>query len=183
MSNIVSNEKFKPTLVIGASKVKLVLWYFVNAVFFKSSINPSSALKIILLKAFGAKIGEGVVIKPSVNIKYPWKLNIGDYTWIGEEAWIDNLVQVSIGKSVCISQGALLLTGNHNYKKTTFDLITGEILLEDGVWIGARATVCPGTVCRTHSIVTVGSVVSKELEPYGIYKGNPAIKISDRFIS
>lgn len=183
MSNIVSNEKFKPTLVIGASKVKLVLWYFVNAVFFKSSINPSSALKIILLKAFGAKIGEGVVIKPSVNIKYPWKLNVDDHTWIGEEVWIDNLVQVSIGKSVCISQGALLLTGNHNYKKTTFDLITGEILLEDGVWIGARATVCPGTVCRTHSIVTVGSVVSKELEPYGIYKGNPAIKISDRFIS
>ena len=183
MSNIVSNEKFKPTLVIGASKVKLVLWYFVNAVFFKSSINPSSALKIILLKAFGAKIGEGVVIKPSVNIKYPWKLNVDDHTWIGEEVWIDNLVQVSIGKSVCISQGALLLTGNHNYKKTVFDLITGEILLEDGVWIGARATVCPGTVCRTHSIVTVGSVVSKELEPYGIYKGNPAIKISDRFIS
>ena len=127
-------------------------------------------------------MGEGVVIKPSVNIKFPWKLSIGDHSWIGENVWIDNLAKVSIGNNVCISQGAYLLTGNHNYKKTTFDLITAEIILEDGVWIGAKAIVCPGVTCKTHAILTVASVASKDLDAYTIYRGNPAIKINDRVI-
>lgn len=73
--------------------------------------------KIWMLRKFGAKIGKGVFIKPLVNIKYPWNLDIGDYTWIGENVWIDNLTQVKIGSNVCISQGAMLLCRNHNYKK------------------------------------------------------------------
>ncbi|MCK5559754.1 MAG: colanic acid biosynthesis acetyltransferase WcaF, partial [Thermoplasmata archaeon] len=117
-----------------------------------------------------------------VNIKYPWLLGLGNYTWIGEGVWIDNLTHVEIGSNSCISQGALLLTGNHNYKKTSFDLITGEILLEDGVWIGAKSVVCPNVKCKSHSILSVGSVAINDLEPYGIYQGNPAIKIRDRNI-
>ena len=77
-------------------------------------LNPFSGLKVFLLQLFGAKVGKGVVIKPNVNIKYPWLLEIGDYTWIGERAWIDNLAQVKIGKNCCISQGAMLLCGNNN---------------------------------------------------------------------
>ena len=80
-----------------------------------------------LLRLFGAKIGKKVIIRPSVKVTYPWKLSIGDYSWIGEDVWIDNLEQVIIGSNVCISQGAMLLCGNHNYKKVTFDLIIGEI--------------------------------------------------------
>ena len=80
-----------------------------------------------------------MVIKPSVNIKYPWRLTIGSFVWIGEGVWIDNLENVVIGDNVCISQGAMLLCGNHNYKKTTFDLIVGSITLEDGVWVGAQS--------------------------------------------
>ena len=98
---------------VGASYPKQLIWYFVNVLFFKSSFNPFSSLKVALLRAFGAKVGRGVVIKPSVNIKYPWKLSIGDYSWIGEEVWIDNLDQVKIGANCCISQGALLLCGSH----------------------------------------------------------------------
>ena len=100
--------------------------------------NPSSCLKVRLLRMFGAKMGRGVIIKPSVNIKYPWNLVVGDYTWIGENVWIDNLTQVTMGRNVCISQGAMLLCGNHNYRKTTFDLMIGSITLEDGVWVGAQ---------------------------------------------
>ena len=65
---------------------------------------------------FGAKIGKGVIIRPGVSVKYPWKLQIGDNTWIGENVWIDNLSNIIIGKNVCVSQGAMLLSGNHNYK-------------------------------------------------------------------
>jgi putative colanic acid biosynthesis acetyltransferase WcaF len=77
----------------------------------------------------------------------------------------------------------MLLTGNHNYKEMTFDLMTGEIKLEDGVWIGARAVVCPGVVCRSHSVLTVQSVAGKDMEANGIYQGNPAHKVKKRIIS
>jgi putative colanic acid biosynthesis acetyltransferase WcaF len=74
----------------------------------------------------------------------------------------------------------LLLTGNHNYKTTSFDLTIAEIILEDGVWIGAKSIVCPGITCKTHSVLSVGSVATKTLEAYSIYQGNPAVKIKDR---
>ncbi len=160
-----------------------IVWYFVNVLFFVSHIFPFSGLKIRLLQLFGSKVGVGVMIKPGVNIKYPWKLVIGDYSWIGEDVWIDNLEQVIIGSNACISQGALLLTGNHDYKKSSFDLITGEITLEDGVWIGAKSIVGPGVRCGSHSILAVGSFTSKDLDAYGIYQGNPAVKIRNREIS
>ena len=134
----------------------------------------------MLLKLFGAEVGEGVLIKPYVNIKYPWLLTIGSHVWIGENVWIDNVANVQIGNNVCLSQGALLLTGNHNYKKPSFDLMLGEITLEDGVWIAAGAIVCPGVTCKTHSILSVGSVAAKDLEPYSIYLGNPAVKSRQR---
>jgi putative colanic acid biosynthesis acetyltransferase WcaF len=183
MSNgTVNNASYKANLVIGASLVKRVLWYLVNALLFKNPLNIFSSLKVLLLRSFGAEVGKGVVIKPSVNIKYPWKLKIGEHSWIGEGVWIDNLAQVVIGDNVCISQGAFLLCGNHNYKKETFDLMLGDIILEDGVWIGAKAIVCPGIICATHSVLSVGSVITKNTEPFGIYQGNPAQKVGERII-
>jgi putative colanic acid biosynthesis acetyltransferase WcaF len=139
-------------------------------------------LKVFLLRLFGAKIGKGVNIKPSVNIKYPWRLTIGDYSWIGENVWFDNLDNVVIGYNGSFSQGAMLLCGNHNYKKTTFDLIIGAITLEDGVWIGAQSVVCPGVVCKSHAILTVNSVATSDLKSYTIYQGNPAKEIRKRVI-
>lgn len=173
------NSWFKPK----ASKLKIILWLIVNAIFFRNPLNLWSGSKVVLLKLFGAEIGKNVLIKPAVNIKYPWLLKIGDHTWIGENVWIDNLTKVTIGQNVCISQGALLLTGNHNYKNPTFDLMTGNIILEEGVWIGARSVVCPHVTCYSHSILTVGSVATSDLQAYTIYQGNPAIEIRKRKIT
>jgi putative colanic acid biosynthesis acetyltransferase WcaF len=168
---------------IGASRIRQAGWYVVNVLFFINRLNPFSGLKNLLLRWFGAKIGKGVVIKPAVNIKYPWKLTIGDYSWIGEKVWIDNLAAVTIGKNVCLSQGAMLLTGNHNFAKSNFDLMVAGITLEDGVWIGAQALVCPGVHCATHAVLTARSVATKNLEAYTINQGNPAVAVKQRVIS
>ena len=163
-------------------KWKIILWLIVNVLFFNNGLAIFNSLKCWLLRLFGAKVGKNVMIKPLVNIKYPWFLIIGDSVWIGENVWIDNLGSVTIGDNVCISQGALLLSGNHNYKKRFFDLMIGEITLEDGVWIGAKATVCGGVTCKTHSVLSVSSVASTDLEAFGIYQGVPAEKIRIRTI-
>lgn len=167
---------------IGAVRMKQACWYFINIIFFINPLNPSSALKCMLLRWFGAKLGQGVVIKPGVNIKYPWKLKTGDHVWVGEKVWIDNLADIVIGNNVCISQGAMLLTGNHNYKKISFDLMVAGIHLEDGVWIGAQAVVCPGVTAYSHSVLTVASVSAKNMEANTVYSGNPAVPVKQRII-
>jgi len=138
--------------------------------------------KVVLLRLFGADIGIGVTIKPHVNIKYPWHLRIGSFVWIGEGVWIDNLATVDISDNVCISQGAMMLTGNHNYTSPRFDLVTSPIRLSEGVWIGAKAIVCPGIICGSHSVLSVASVANSNLEENGIYQGNPARKVRERVI-
>ena len=158
------------------------IWYFFNAIFFKSSFFQSFSLKRAILKLFGAEIGVDVIIKPNVNIKYPWKLKVGDCVWIGEGVWIDNLDFVSIGSHCCISQGALLLCGNHDYSKSSFDLIVKPIVLGEGVWIGAKSLVCPGVIIGSHGVLSAGSVLSDDIKPYEIYRGNPAEKIKTRAI-
>ena len=167
----------------GGSILKRMLWYYTSALVFRSVLLPVSAIKVFLLRLFGSTIGKGVVIKPGVNIKYPWLLSIGDNTWLGEAVWIDNVAQVSVGSNVCISQGAILQTGSHNYKKAAFDLITGSIILEDGVWIGCRVVVNQGITVASHAVLTSGSVATKNLEPYTVYQGNPAVAVRPRVIS
>ena len=153
-----------------------------SALFVQCHWNPFSGIRIFLLRLFGAKIGKGVVVKPGVNIKYPWNLSIGNYTWIGENVWIDNLTHISIGNDVCISQGAYLLTGNHDFSKKTFDLMVKPITIEDGVWIGAKVIVCPGVTAESHAVLTAGSVATKNLAAYTIYSGHPAAAVKERSI-
>ena len=179
----VNNAAYRTTLQIGAGKLKQVCWYFTNIFFFKNYLYISSGCKVFLLRFFGASVGEGVVIKPAVNIKFPWKLVVGNYSWIGEEAWIDNLSTVVIGNHVTIAQGALILTGSHDHTKETFDFISLPVKIEDGVWIGARAVVYGGVTCYSHSILGINAVAENNLLPYTIYKGNPAVPVLTRVIN
>lgn len=164
----------------GGGVIKRTLWYFCNLLFIMNPFMPVSSIKVWVLRLFGAEIGKGVVIKPSVNIKYPWNLKIGNNTWIGENVWIDNLVETVIGSNCCISQGAMLLCGNHNYKSPTFDLIVKPINIQEGCWIGAKSVVCPGVTMHSHSVLSVMSVAHDDTEAYSIYSGNPAVKKRER---
>lgn len=180
--NKVQLDKYNNDWYAPGSTIKRTIWYFTNMFLFKTMFPFPSSLKSKTLRAFGAKVGVGVVIKANVNIKYPWFLEVDDHTWIGERVWIDNLTKVKIGRNCVLSQGSYLLTGSHDYNSETFDLITKEIVLEDGSWIGAKATVCPGVTCKSHSVLSVGSVATKDLEAYSIYQGNPATKKRGRVI-
>ncbi|WP_461129103.1 WcaF family extracellular polysaccharide biosynthesis acetyltransferase [Spirosoma aerophilum] len=172
-----NNSWYKP-----GPRWKIILWFLTNSIFLNSYLPVPIALKVAILRLFGAKIGNRVVIKPSVNIKYPWLLHIGNDVWIGEQVWIDNLSEVTIGDHACLSQGAMILTGNHDYSKATFDLTTRPISLADGVWIGAKAIVCAGVRCESHAVLAVNSVATRPLDAYGIYQGNPAIWVRQRTI-
>jgi putative colanic acid biosynthesis acetyltransferase WcaF len=172
-----NNDWYQP-----GAKLKRALWYVTSVLFFEHAFAVFNGLKIILLRAFGAKIGEGLILKPSVKIKYPWKLAIGNHCWIGEGVWIDNLDNVTLESHVCISQGAMLLCGNHNYKKSSFDLMIAPIYLEHGSWVGAKSTVCPGVRFGSHAVLSLGSIATKDLEPYSVYQGNPAVKVKVRTI-
>lgn len=158
----------------GKSYLIRFIWILFSRVFFDSHIPYPSKLKSNLLRLFGAKVGQGLVIRPCVRIKQPWCLTIGDNVWVGEFVRIDNLVQIHLGSNVCLSQGSFLLTGNHDYSRSSFDLITGEIQLDDGVWIGANALVGPGVTCHSHAVLVAGSMAFNDLEAYQIYQGNPA---------
>lgn len=171
------NSWYKP-----GPRWKIILWFITNSVVLNTYLPIPIRLKVAVLRLFGAKIGRGVIIKPAVNVKYPWFLSVGDYAWIGESVWIDNLMAVSIGNHACLSQGAMLLTGNHDYRKPTFDLTAKPITLENGVWIGAKAIVCPGVHCQSHAVLAVNSVANQTLTAYGIYQGNPAVLVRQRTI-
>jgi len=159
-----------------------ILWHFVNAIFMQSALIPSSAIKVCLLKLFGAKIGKNVNLKPSINIKYPWNLTIGDYSWLGEYAWLDSISQIKIGNNVCISQGVYICTGNHDWNNPSFDLVVKPVVIEDGAWLGAHSVILPGVTIASHAVVTAGSVMSVSAESFMVYAGNPAVKVKERII-
>jgi putative colanic acid biosynthesis acetyltransferase WcaF len=164
----------------GASVLKEAMWLIVSLLLFQLIPIKAFALKRRVLSFFGAKVGKGVVIKPNVRITFPWKLTLGDDVWLGEECWLLNLAPITIESNVCVSQRAFLCTGNHDYSARTFDLIVKSIYVEQGAWIAAGAFVGPNIRIGTHAVLTAHSVAVKDLEPYGIYQGNPAKLIRQR---
>lgn len=167
---------------IGAALWKQLLWYFLGAPLVRSYLIPFSGLKVWVLRSFGAKIGQGVRIKTGVRVKFPWRLIIGDFVWIGEDAWLDNLDLITIESHCCISQSVYLCTGNHDWGDRDFGLRTAPIYLETGSWIAARATVAAGVRVGAGAVLGLGSVATRSLEPMTIYSGNPAIAVKVRKI-
>lgn len=165
----------------GAGKLKEISWYFIKMMFFLTAFPFPSSLKCALLRAFGAKIGRGVNIKPRVNIHFPWKLVVGNDVWIGEEAFLLNFELLTIGDNACVSQRAFLCGGNHDFRRPEMPYRNGPITLLDGSWIGASVFVAPGVTIGVDTVVTAGSVVTESLNDNGIYKGNPLTYIKPRW--
>ena len=172
------NSFYRP----GRNLAVRMAWFFLGLPVLRCALLPSSAVRRVLLRAFGARIGRGVVIKAGTRVKYPWRLSIGNNSWIGEDAWIDNLADVWIGDDVCVSQAAYICTGNHDRTDPAFGLVVKPITLRDGSWVGARVTVCPGVEFGEGAMAAAGSVVTRSISPWEIHAGNPASFVKRRVL-
>ena len=163
----------------GASRAKELAWLVVSALAVAGPV-PGSGWRAAVLRGFGAKIDSGVVLKPGVRVKFPWRLIIGANSWIGERVWIDNLAEVRIGRDACISQGAYLGTGNHDWSSAAFDLVTAPITVGDQCWVGARATVAPGTQMEDGAVLGMGSIGAGRLKGWTIHASGRSREIGRR---
>ena len=164
------NDWYRP----GRSRLMQALWFFVGLPLLRSPLLPLSSFRCALLRIFGARIRRGTVIKPGVRVKYPWLFGAGDQCWIGEDCWIDNMAPVTLGSNVCISQGAYLCTGNHDWSDPAFGLMVDAIEIRDGAWVGAKAVLAPGVDIGECAVVVAGSVITQDIPPFEIHGGNPA---------
>ena len=178
----VRNDQFNACqgLDRGRSKPVEAIWYILKCVFFLSPLPWPSGFKCALLRCFGARIGRQVYLKPRVNIHFPWKLQVGDHTWIGEEVFLLNMEPITIGAHCCISQRAFLCTGNHDFRKPDMRYRNRPIRVEDGAWVGAQVFVAPGVIIAQDAVITVGSVVLHDMPAGMICSGNPCQGIKSR---
>jgi putative colanic acid biosynthesis acetyltransferase WcaF len=154
-------KKFKKKTTHNTFFLKYFLWYITSSLFFNSFI-PGSKIRSILLKLFGSNIGKNIVIKPNVKIKYPWKLTVGEDSWIGENVWIDNISKVIIGSNTCISQGTYICSGSHDFYDKEFRLLMQEVEIGSNCWIAAKSLIGPGVKIEDGSFIKFGSVVLKK---------------------
>lgn len=156
------------------------LWVLVKCLFFLNAIPWPSTLRVILLRAFGARIGKGVIVRTFVNVTFPWRLTVGDHVWLGDEVLILSLAPVTIESHTCISQRAFICTGSHNFRSAGFDLVTKPVTVRERSWVGAQAFVAPGVEIGPGSMVAAGSVVVDCVPPQTLVRGNPAV-VAKRF--
>lgn len=161
----------------GAPAWKEALWVVVKCLFFQTSWPWPSRLRVALLRAFGARIGQGVVIRSQVNVTFPWRLAVGDHVWFGEEVVVLSLAPVTIESHVCISQRAFLCTGSHDFRSQIFDLIVKPITVREKSWIAAQVFIAPGVEIGAGSMIAAGSVVLENVSSHSLVRGNPAVVV------
>lgn len=148
-------------------RIVVYLWAIAELVFVTNAWQISSSLRVRVLRLFGAEIGEGVIYRPRTRVKFPWKLHIGDRSWIGEGVWIHNQDHVYIGSDVSISQETMITTGSHSHR-TDMALIMRPVTIEDGAWITSRCMILGGVTVGRSALVGPMTVVKQDVEPNSV---------------
>ncbi|MFC2153518.1 WcaF family extracellular polysaccharide biosynthesis acetyltransferase [Actinomycetota bacterium] len=173
-------SRFAPSLDRGRPRYVEAVWHVMNALFFQSALPWPSALKRAILRLFGASVGTGVVIRSRTTIHMPWKLTIGDNSWIGFDCFLLNLEPIVIGTNCAISHRVFLCTGNHDYRSATFDYVGAPISLQDEVWVGSQTFVGPGVTVNSRAVISAGSVVLADQPTGMVCSGNPCTPQRER---
>ena len=153
-------KKFNvPETFRGKNAIVVQLWWLAEAILFHTSPQIFYGWRRWLLRLFGAKVGKGVILRPSVRITYPWKVTIGDYSWIGDNAELYSLGDITIGKNVVVSQKSYLCTGSHRHDLESFDIFQKPIFIEDEAWIATDVFVGPGVTIGKGAVIGARSTV------------------------
>ena len=159
------------------SSFMVYLWGLAEIIFVSNPLQISSGLRIRVLRAFGAEIGEDVIFRPRTRVKFPWKLHIGDRCWIGEGVWFHNQDHIFVEHDVVISQESFLTTGSHAVRKD-MGLVTRPIKIAAGAWLTTRSIVLGGSRVGVSAIVSPGTVVkSGQIVPDGAVLASPSAEI------
>ncbi|MEC4819911.1 MAG: hormogonium polysaccharide biosynthesis acetyltransferase HpsU [Scytonema sp. PMC 1069.18] len=161
----------------------ILLWWFVQAIAFPLSPHPFNELRCTLLRLFGARIGKGVLIRPTARFTYPWKITIGDYSWIGDDVILYSLEHIYIGEHCVISQKSYLCTGTHDIQDPSFGLKTASITIGNGVWIAADCFIGAGVTIGSNAVIGARSSVFKDIPSIQVCWGNPCIPRYSRKIN
>jgi putative colanic acid biosynthesis acetyltransferase WcaF len=151
----------------------ILLWWLIQAAAFPLTPQPLNILRCSLLRLFGAKIGKGVLIRPTARFTYPWKISIGDYSWIGDDVVFYSLDQITIGEHCIISQKSYLCTGSHDIQDPTFGLKTASITIGNGAWVAADCFVGLGVEIGANTVIGARSSVFKSMPSGQVCWGNP----------
>jgi putative colanic acid biosynthesis acetyltransferase WcaF len=167
----------------GRGALNVQLWWLVQSTLFGRSPQFMYKWRNFLLRLFGAKIGQGVIIRPSVKITYPWKLTIGDYSWIGDDVNLYTLGEIEIGNNTVISQKSYLCAASHDYDKPDFPIWAKKITIEDECWLATDVYVAPGITVGRGAVVGARSSVFKDLPPGMVCIGSPAKPVKERVMT
>jgi putative colanic acid biosynthesis acetyltransferase WcaF len=158
----------------------ILLWWLVQAVTFPITPHFASGVRSAILRRFGATIGEGVLIRPTARFTYPWKVTIGDYSWVGDDVVFYSLDRIAIGEHCVVSQKTYLCTGSHDMNDRSFGLITGPIVIGNGAWIAADCFVAPSVEIGANTVVGARSTVMASLPAGQVSWGSPCKARYDR---
>jgi putative colanic acid biosynthesis acetyltransferase WcaF len=164
----------------GRSKVIVQLWWLVQSTLFAMSPQVMYGWRAWLLRLFGARIGKGAIIRPSVKTPYPWKLTIGDYCHIGDKVELYTYGEIEIGDCAVISQQSYLCAGSHDYASPTFDIFARKIVIGPEAWLATDVFVAPGVTIGSGAVVGARSSVFHDVPPAAIAVGTPARVIGER---
>ncbi|MDJ0535651.1 MAG: hormogonium polysaccharide biosynthesis acetyltransferase HpsU [Xenococcaceae cyanobacterium MO_207.B15] len=141
----------------------IILWWLVQAIAFPLSLHNFNSFRCWLLRLFGAKIGEGVVIRPTARFTYPWKVSIGDYSWIGDDVVLYSIDNIEIGSHCVVSQKTYLCTASHDMQDRAFSLITAPIKIGNGAWVATDCFVAPGVNIGSNAVIGAKSGVFRDI--------------------
>lgn len=162
------------------NRLARMLWQFVWLLLFRFSPRPLYVWRVFLLRLFGARLGTGCHIYPSVQIWAPWNLAMGDQSCLASDVVCYAMAPISLGNKVVVSQGTYLCAGTHDYNDPRFQLIAKPITIEDQSWIAARAFIGPGVTVGKGAVVGACSVVTRNIPAWIVCAGNPCKPIKRR---